>query len=290
MNHLLILLLLPTLVTPSFLWNNNAPRKPVEEITVLTVPENIFRKKTLDTYTVQTSLKRSQSTYNHTNDIQDPYKGSGQTSFALLGAGHYVKIYDLDGKEKRIVSDVYVECYDTDDCSYQLTQQDIAYLSLYASFIDNSGFGPVSEEFSLGLIRGKYSQNLMGMYTEGFTQTTNHKAFWIRLWQGGKTSSGAEHLYDDLSTNVAKTVALLELAVHERSHYDVPTFSSGDGHCSSFQVNYNSLIQRTYRNLDKYEHLTTHQLRQAYIIHFPWVIFSTTIILLGIIITIIAFS
>ena len=290
MNHLLFFLLLPTLVTSSFLWNNNAPEKPLEDFTVLTVPEKIFLQKTIDTYTVQTSLKRSQSTYNHTNDIQDPYKGSGQTSFALLGAGHQVKIYDLEGKEKKIKSDVYVECYDYNDCSYQLTEQDIAYLSLYASFIDNSGFGSVPEEFSLGLIRGKYSQNLMGMYTEGFTETTNHKAFWIRLWKGGKTSSGSEHLYDDLQTNVAKTVALLELAVHERSHYDVPTFSSGDGHCSSFQVNYNSLIQRSYRYLHDYEHLTTLQLRRVYNIHFPWVIFSTTLILLGIIITIIAFS
>lgn len=259
-----------------------------KEFTVLNVPEKIFRQKTLDTYSVA-SFASGQETFNHSNLVEDPYKGSGKTSFALLGPDTQVKIYDLQGKEKKVVTDVYVECYDVDDCSYQLTSKDIAYLSLYASFIDNSGFQSIPESFSLGLIRGRATQNLMGMYTEGFTETTNHKAFWIRLWRGGPTSTGAELLYDDLDRDVAKTVALLELAVHERSHYDKPSYDSSDGHCAPFQTNYNSLIQRSYKSLDAYEHLTTQMLHRV-ANPFPWAIFTTTLVLLLIVIGIIAFS
>ena len=263
-----------------FIWQESPKAK---EFTVLNVPEKIFRKKTLDTYAVY-SKSFQKETFNHTNTLEDPYKGSGKTSFALSAT--QVKIYGLDGREKKVVSDIYVECYDHDDCAYELTEKDIAYLSLYASFIDNSGFAPVSEPFSIGLIRGKYSQSLMGMYTEGFTETTNHKAFWIRLWQGGRTS-GTTHLYDDLKSDVAKTVALLELAVHERSHFDAPSYDSSDGHCAEFQTNYNSLIQRAYRSLHDYEHLTTEQLRTHGL--FPWAILITTFSLLTVIIAIMAF-
>jgi hypothetical protein len=282
----LFLILLGT-TSGTLLWN-----KP-GEYKVLHVPEAIFRQKTLDTYSVKTGLEArasSSETFNHTNDIDDPYKGSGHTSFALLGSQAQIKVIGLDGKEKKIVSDLYVECYDWGDCDYTLTEKDIAYLTLYASFIDNSGFASVAEEFSLGLIRGKYSQSLMGMYTEGFTETTNHKAFWIRLWQGGRTISGSEHLYDNLGSDIAKTVAVLELSVHERSHYDEPTFASGAAHCSDFQVNYNSLIQRAYRSLSDYEDLTQGQLRASYVIEFPWIIVATTFILLGIVLVLIAFQ
>jgi hypothetical protein len=287
---LLFLVLLASLgsVQSTLLW-----KKPEQEYKVLHVPEPIFRQKTIDTYSIETGLETrssSSETFNHSNNIEDPYKGSGQTSFALMGNQAQIKIIGLDGKEVKTVSDIYVECYDYNDCDYTLTEKDLAYLTLYASFIDNSGFTSISEEFSLGLIRSKYSQSLMGMYTEGFTETTNHKAFWIRLWKGGRTASGSEHLYDQLGSDVAKTVAVLELAVHERSHYDKPNFDSAASHCSEFQVNYNSLIQRAYRSLHKYEHITQGQLRATYLIEFPWIIVATTFILLGIVLVLIAFQ
>ena len=288
---LLLFFILFTLTDARFIWHEPKLKAP-EEFKVLNVPEQIFRTKTLDTYTVLEAAANEVVTelFNHSTSTLDPYKGSGATSFAMLGSDSPIPVYDLDGKHIKNINDVYVECYDIDDCSYQLTKTDIAYLSLYASFIDNSGFQPITEPYSLGLIRGKNTQSLMGMYTEGFTVTQNHKAFWIRLWKGGKTSDGAEHLYNELGTDVAKTVALLELAVHERSHYDVPVFDSDGGHCSSFQVNYNSLIQRSYKRLHAYEHLLTHELRGSYSYYFPWFIFVTTITLLAIVVFIIAFS
>ena len=285
---MLLLFLLFTSAHARLIWptTNEQPT----EFKVLNVPEQTFRAKTLDTYTVLNSKIEPEESYNHSTSTLDPYKGSGTTSFAMLGSDSPIPVYDLNYKHIRDIHDVYVECYDVDDCNYQLTKQDIAYLSLYASFIENSGFQMLSEPYSLGLIRGKYTQSLMGMYTEGFTVTKNHKAFWIRLWKGGKTSDGAEHLFDDLGRDVAKTVALLELAVHERSHYDVPVFDSDAGHCSSFQVNYNSLIQRAYKKLYAYEHLLTHELRGSYSYYFPWFIFVTTLTLLAIVVFIIAFS
>ncbi len=279
---LFILFLLFSLTDARLTWQKPTAFK------VLNVPEQIFRAKTLDTYTVLGAEVAVSDSFNHSTSTLDPYKGSGTTSFAMLGSDSPVPVYDLNGKQIKNINDVYVECYDVDDCSYQLTKKDIAYLSLYATFIDNAGFNTITESYSLGLIRGKYTQSLMGMYTEGFTATQNHKAFWIRLWKGGKTSG--EHLYDELGTDVAKTVALLELAVHERSHFDVPVFDSDAGHCSSFQVNYNSLIQRSYKHLSDYEHLLTHELRGTSSYYFPWFMFVTTITLLGIVVFIIAIS
>ena len=289
---LLLLFLLLPLTNARYIWSNPAKQKPLE-FKVLNVPEQIFREKTLDTYSVLESKQDAEAIltlFNHSANTLDPYKGSGTTSFAMLGSEFSIPVYDLNGKLLKNINDVYVECYEHDDCSYQLTASDIAYLSLYASFIDNSGFQPIAEPYSLGLIRGKHTQGLMGMYTEGFTVTQNHKAFWIRLWKGGKTRSGSEHLFEQLGTNIAKTVALLELAVHERSHYDVPVFDSDAGHCSSFQVNYNSLIQRSYKSLNAYDHLLTHELRGSYTYYFPWFMFITTIVLLAIVVVFILLS
>ena len=109
---LLLFVLLVSLgsVQSTLIW-----KKPQQEYKVLHVPEPIFRQKTIDTYSIETGLETrstSSETFNHSNDINDPYKGSGQTSFALLGAQAEIKILDLDGKEVKTVSDIYVECYD----------------------------------------------------------------------------------------------------------------------------------------------------------------------------------
>lgn len=159
-----------------------------------------------------------------------------------------IVVKDLAGNNIRVVDDILAECYDVDDCEYSLTEYDRNMLTMYASFIDNCGIGVVSDSYSLGLIRDKNYPNVMGMYSIGRSDFKNKYAFWIRLYRNDGTKIW------DHDTETSLAMAILELAVHERSHYDVA--NTVDAHGNSFQTNYNTLFHRSLRNLKYYESFT----------------------------------
>ena len=213
-----------------------------------------FQQKVLDSYDIPSKVSLSSSTFTpelDKNSGENPYKSSNLTKFALLNKDvgvDGIPVYDLAGRVIKQVDDIFVECYETDYCPSILSDLDRKELSLYASFIENSGIDTVKDEYSLGLIRHESSVNVLGMYTEGFVELKNRIGFWIRLENGDGSRK-----YSTLAP-YEKTVALLDLSVHERSHYDRP-YNNGMAHCDSFQSNYNYLFQKVARNLEAYKDL-----------------------------------
>ena len=224
-------------------------RKPA----VFQIKEELFKAKVIDEYTADSEASTNPTTHNPQISFSDrnPYK-SNITRFAIYNENYIdpIPVYNLNLVQVKSINEVYIECYEYDDCAYELTKEDRDELSLYASFIEMSGTSTISSSYSLGLIRSKFTTNILGMYTQGFAELSNNIGFWIRLEDG----SGSR-LYSNLATN-SKTVAMLDMSIHERSHYDEPTFSSGAAHCDPFQANYNYLFQRAARELQSYMHVT----------------------------------
>lgn len=213
-----------------------------------------FQQKVLDSYDIPSKLAMSTSTFTpelDENSGENPYKSTNLTKFALFNKDvgvDSIPVYDLEGRVIKRIEDIFVECYEINDCSYALTEDDRKELSIYASYIENSGMETIKEDYSLGLIRAKASVNVLGMYTEGFVELKNRIGFWIRLQNGDGSRK-----YSTLAP-YEKTVSLLDLSVHERSHYDRP-YHNGMAHCDGFQSNYNYLFQKVSRNLEAYKNL-----------------------------------
>ena len=162
-----------------------------------------------------------------------------------------IPVYDLNNVQIKSIDDVFIECYDYDDCHYELTSQDREELSLYASLIENGGSSKVPEPYSLGLIRSRFTSNVLGMYTEGFSQLNNQIGFWIRL------ESDGGRFYSNLNKH-EQLVTMLDLAIHERAHYDTPTYNNNEAHCDGFQSTYNFLFQQAGRNYGSFVTLIGH--------------------------------
>lgn len=200
---------------------------------------------------------------NITIDSLNPYYGNISHFELHDQATIEIPVYDLNKNIIRYINEVYVECYDENDCDYTLTQLDVNYLSLYASYIENSGISKMNSNYALGLLRNKNYQNVMGMYTLDYQVLNNYIGFWIRLQRYGK------HVYNG-KEGYGRSLAVLEMAIHERSHHDAPTFSDGKAHCDDFQVNYNTLIQRSTNEMQKYHDLSLFILNNEETNNFPW--------------------
>lgn len=228
-----------------------------EQAPIYQIEKDIFQKKVIDSYEANINNQKPNLPLHDTEDeldSQNPYK-SNLTRFAVYNSDFGVApilVYNLEGSVTKSVNDVFVECYDYDDCHYQLTESDRQELSLYATYIEISGVAPVNKPYSLGIIRSRYTTNVLGMYTEGFTQLDNQIGFWIRL-----KDADNKRMYTNLALE-AKMVALLDLSVHERSHFDQPTYNANAAHCDNFQSNYNYLFQITARKFEEYKTLTKH--------------------------------
>ena len=138
---------------------------------------------------------------------------------------------------------------------YQLTKKDIAYLSLYASFIDNADFGSyrVLESHRFASRRRVWWACIKVLR---WWRTTRRLDSW---WKGGKTRRRRSSRR--ARVRCCKDGSIAGVGGARAYYYDVPVFDSDAGHCSSFQVNYNSLIQRSYKRLHDYEHLLSHEPR-----------------------------
>tara|TARA_B100000902_G_scaffold399655_1_gene471611 strand:+ start:2608 stop:3327 length:720 start_codon:yes stop_codon:yes gene_type:complete len=168
-----------------------------------------------------------------------------------------IPVYNLNKAIiKRIPSSsIFVECFDIclpkENITLSVYERDM--LSLYASFINSCGVDNIMEDYGLGLLRSRDSENIYGMYSEGYNSVLSGKAFSIRLSKGNNFN----YVYDHANV-IQRIIALLELSCHERSHYDKPNWSHTYAHSNEFQVNYNSIYHRAIRNLHAYESLYHH--------------------------------
>jgi len=192
----------------------------------------------------------------------NPYFNGSETVSSLIyeqNRQQALNVYDLDRKVKKTVNNIAVECYDSLHCDTTLNDVEQRFLSLYASMVESSGYEDIGEEYSIGLIRDKTKEGLMGRFTKAYTInedgtfTTIHMTFWIRLTRG--YGNNREYVFSGL-TDYQLTMAMMELSLHERAHYDVTNYDPEEGHCDWYQAWYNSLIHRGIRKLEDYKKLT----------------------------------
>lgn len=215
-------------------------------------------------------------------DMRNPYFNATPTPAHLLYQAEVeqpIPIYNLELKKVNEISEISVECYDFNRCDQSVSELERKYLTVYASMIEACGRDNVAESYSIGLIRNRYNENLMGRFTKSWNPDTMevvHMAFWIRLSRGYGTAR--KYIYDDLE-GYALTVALLEMSVHERAHYDVTTYDPSAGHCDGFQAWYNTLIHSSIYELDKFNDLTNHILgdRKDSNGDYTWIIVSVSV-------------
>ena len=241
---------------------------------IFQIEEEVFKKNVIDEYHSAASTSSTLVTHEPvlSNTDSNPYKGN-ITRFAVYDQNYIdpIPVFDKDGHKIKEVYEVYVECYESLDCAYELTSADRHELSLYASMIESSGDDRITAGYSLGLIRSKDTTNILGMFTQGFSVLSNNYGFWIRL-----EDASQKRIYTNLNV-VSKTMALLDLSVHERSHFDEPTYETGKSHCDAFQANYNHLFQRASREITSYVALTAMHDAFSFTVELGLVILSSTL-------------
>ena len=247
---------------------------------IFQIEEEVFKKNVIDEYHSAASTSSALVTHDPvlSNTDSNPYKGN-ITRFAVYDQNYIdpIPVYDKDGHKIKEVYEVYVECYEVLDCAYELTAADRHELSLYASMIESSGDDRITAGYSLGLIRSKDTTNILGMFTQGFSVLSNNYGFWIRL-----EDASQQRIYTNLNV-VSKTMALLDLSVHERSHFDEPTYETGKSHCDAFQANYNHLFQRASREITSYVALTAMHEPFSFTLELGLIVLSSTLAVLVIV-------
>lgn len=169
-----------------------------------------------------------------------------------------IDVYNLDLIRIDRIHEIDIECYDHISCEKTLTSNEIKYMSLYVSMLEACGITTIPESYSLGVLRDKTKENVVGQFTKSWYSDGSlaHMAFWIRLERNN------EMIYDSYD-NTQLTVAMLELAVHERAHYDVTKSNIHAGHCDMYQSQYNTLIRHSINDLHQHIRLTNHIMGNA---------------------------
>ncbi len=187
-----------------------------------------------------------------------------------------VDVYNLDLMRINQIHEIDIECYDGSSCDKSISEKEVKYLSLYVSMLEACGITSIPESYSLGILRDKSKEHVVGQFTKSFRSDGSlaHMAFWIRLQQQG------EMIYDKYDST-GLTVAMLELAVHERSHYDVTKINLYAGHCDMYQTQYNTLIRHSIEDISLYMRLTDHIMGTNNTLPIIMAIIGTIIVLVG---------
>ena len=156
-----------------------------------------------------------------------------------------IPLYDLRARRVGVVNQVLVDCYDTNDCDYTITEYDKKVLTLYASMVNTVGGYHVPQSFDIGVIRAHNAANTIGRFT---ISMDNRVTCWIRL-----RDDANNELYRE-GDILQRMLLILEVAAHERAHYEEPYVGHGD----LFQISYNTLMGNAIHRVREYEALATH--------------------------------
>lgn len=151
-----------------------------------------------------------------------------------------IKVYALD--RSRIESPPFVvEC--EAECDATLDDHERVVLSIYASFL-NAVSEPLTVPYKVGVLR--VDDHVNGM----FVVANEDVSFWVKVYRYGER-------HYDVTANRNEIVRLMELAVHERAHYD--NYINGYwGHGDEFQIVFNTLFSRSIENTDAFVRLAHH--------------------------------
>lgn len=221
----------------------------------------IFMGVQLTSALVTTYTPHIRDRYIITTEQQNPYfNGTVEPLMLNDAVKDHINVFDLNLHIVKSISDISIECYDVAECqngvAYTLTERDKMLLSLYASMVESSGMMSIHDQYRLGVLRDNRYENIVGAFTKRFDMYGNTEGvtFWIRLKKNDGTSR-----YDYKSSEMLElTLSVLELACHERAHYDATLYDPSEGHCDNYQAVYNTLISEAISRVREYEHLTRH--------------------------------
>lgn len=208
-------------------------------------------------FSTQGHIFRSTPTYVDTYDMSDivenrlnPYTRKDNFIYFKDVDNDPLTIYSMDLLPIGEISNIQVECYTPDVCENDLTNMERKLLTLYASMIQASNTVPIDKEYSIGVIRDKNEPYVNGRFT---IFHDNSISFWIRLMHGDYRNK--DYVYDGLES-LPLTISIVELALHERAHYDVALHDMNETHCNFYQSVYNYHIQNAARRIEQYHKMT----------------------------------
>lgn len=140
-------------------------------------------------------------------------------------------IYDKSSLEvvstkPSVVLDCQVTC-----SSAGVNAEELRYLSSYASFVES--FGAIAgRTVRYGLIKSTFNTRVWGLFV---LHGSGDVSFLVRI------SDGSDHIVFKNKEPLSALLLLLEVAVHERAHYDNYIIHGSFGHDDLFQSVYNTL-------------------------------------------------
>ena len=157
------------------------------------------------------------------------------TDFAVVDD---LPVYDLDGvkiKSPRFV----VQC--APECDPTLSEHDRRTLSIYASYIYAISDVDIEEKVTVGILREESST--IGMFV---LHSEDYVSFWVRTYRNGEEQF-------DVASDESDIVLLVELAAHERAHYDNYATNGAWGHGDEFQIVFNVLFKRAMDRIEQFK-------------------------------------
>ena len=147
-------------------------------------------------------------------------------------------VYGLDGT--KIQSPRFaVQC--APECDPTLTEHDKKTLSIYASYIYAISDVDISEKVTVGILREE--SNTIGMFV---LHPGGYVSFWVRTYDHGEEQF-------DVASDESDIVLLIELAAHERAHYDNYATNGEWGHGDEFQIVFNVLFKRAIDRIEQFK-------------------------------------
>ena len=159
------------------------------------------------------------------------FRESFEEGLVLFEHPVMLPIYDKTSLEvKSTKASVVLDCQVT--CSSAgVDAEELLYLSSYASFIESFGH-MAGRTVRYGLIKSTFNTRVWGLFV---LHGSGDVSFLVRI------SDGSDRIvYKDKET-LSALLLLLEVAVHERAHYDNYVAHGSFGHDDLFQSVYNTL-------------------------------------------------
>lgn len=150
---------------------------------------------------------------------------------------HDVDVYTLSGEKTVTYDRLLVDCVDTCD-SPTVSESEKRLLSTYASYVHSFGRLPAAVDF--GLLKDTETTNVYGMFV---------------LHNNGRINFFVRHtVFEDLQVDTSYLL-LLDIAAHERAHYDNYVKNAGFGHNDQFQREFNSIFWSALHDVAEYKDL-----------------------------------
>lgn len=159
------------------------------------------------------------------------------TDYEYFYRDYTIHASTLSGEHVATYDRILVDCDDT--CNTDtVSESELRLLSTYASYVHS--FGALPSKVDFGLLKDTDSTNIYGMFV---------------LYSDGRINFFVRHtVFEGVSVDTAYLL-LLDVAAHERAHYDNYVNNGEFGHNDNFQREFNVLFWSALEKVDQYKRL-----------------------------------